>query len=120
MTAHQLSLLSAVPASHRDDPAPSRQAERAVTESGSRATNQHRVLEGVRRHPGLTSKELAARLNMDRVEVARRLPDLKNVHVWQGAARVCTADPGNHRKATTWWPSKAKAEASHIPEQEIA
>lgn len=35
------------------------------------------VLRALVQHPGTTSAELAARLNLDRVMVARRLPDLE-------------------------------------------
>lgn len=109
----QLTLLSEVPASRRDDPPPSRAAEKRVTKSGTRATNQRRVLDAVKRWPGRTSKELAVLIGMDRVEVARRLGDLKNIRVWQGAARTCEASRPKRTSATTWWPTEHAAKNSH-------
>lgn len=94
-TATQLSL---VPAAHSFDPVTSYEAEAEVTRSGQRSTNARRVLELVKDHPGLCSKELATLCYLDRHEVARRLADLKALgYVEQGPAVIYQG-----RKHMTW------------------
>ena len=90
------------PASHRNDPATSRQAEAAITNSGSRQTQAEHVLELVRQVSGLTSAELAAySVTLDRWQVARRLPDLEaNNLIRKGKARRCTC---TGKSSVTWW-----------------
>lgn len=100
----QLSLLSEVPASHRNDPSTSHEAEQAVTKSGKRANQQYQVRELVNRYPGRTSAELATLANLPRHMVARRLPELDPVHISRGKRRQCAV---NHTNAITWWPKES-------------
>jgi len=90
------------PASHRNDPHTSRQAEAAITESGARQTQAELVLDLVRRHGGLTSAELSLKtLTLDRSQIARRLPDLEsNGLVQKGGARQCTV---TRKSSVVWW-----------------
>ena len=90
------------PATHRNDPATSRAAERAITDSGARQTQAEQVLELVRQVSGLTSAELAAySVTLDRWQVARRLPDLEaNGLVRKGKVRRCTC---TDKHSVTWW-----------------
>lgn len=89
------------PASHRNDPATSRQAEAAITESGGRQTQADIVLSIVREHGGLTSAELTQFCDLDRWQIARRLPDLEaNELVTKGNARRCTV---TNKASVVWW-----------------
>ena len=74
---NQLSLLDTGAMSRRTDPDSSRQAARRHEQSGRLDSDRWRVLEALRRNPGASSKELAAREGLDRHMVARRLPDLE-------------------------------------------
>ena len=91
----QLDLLSDTPASRNTDPATSHIAERNVTASGVRATQQHIVLDLVRRYPGLSSAELAMQSKkgtkeLDRWQVARRTADLASANLIEsGEPRKC-------------------------------
>lgn len=94
----------APPASHRDDPCTSKDAEAAVTCSGQRERNKRRVLGVVRAHPGLTALEYHERhlSDMEKQEPRRRLTDLKNVGlVLRGESR--RRAPGVKAECT-WWP----------------
>lgn len=94
-----------VPAQARhDDPASSHEAARKVTKSGTAAERRRTLLKAVREFPGETSAELAQRLNrddLDRVEVARRLPDMRDrlKIVCNGRRRKCRVT-GNHHSLT--------------------
>ena len=89
------------PASHRNDPATSRQAEAAITQSGARQTQAELVLDLVREHGGLTSAELTQFCDLDRWQIARRLPDLEaNGLVIKGNARRCTI---TNKASVVWW-----------------
>lgn len=100
------------PASHRGDPATSRLAEHAVTESGARASQIDRIAEAVWTHPGRTSSELAAITGLDRYQAARRCPDaLAQGRIKQGPARVCTVQG---RLCVTWWPA-APEDGTQLP-----
>ena len=93
-TAAQLSL---IPAAHSFDPVTSYEAEGEVTRSGQRSTNAKKVLELVKGHPGLCSKEYGTMI-LDRYEVARRLADLLRLgYVEQGPAVIYQG-----RKHVTW------------------
>jgi predicted transcriptional regulator len=95
-------LLANPPAARATDPATSHQAAAEITADGTRAAQQQRVLDGVVRCPGLTSRELAQRLGMDRHAVARRLPELEGVDLVQkGPVRRCSI---GERAAVTWAP----------------
>ena len=102
------SILDDTPAARSSDPETSRAAGRAVTLSGDRERQVRSVAEAVRRHPGLTSAELAAACGLDRYVVARRLPDGEKVGlVRRGEPRACTATPRPGLKALTWFPAGA-------------
>jgi hypothetical protein len=93
-------LLADTPRSRRSDPETSHEAAEQVRRSGDLGRQQLAVLEAVKRWPGLTSLELAARLNLDRYQVARRLPEI------EAALRVRRGDIKsiNGRNHLTWWP----------------
>lgn len=75
--------------------------------TGKAAAHREQVLEGVRRLPGLTSRELAAEIGMDRHEAARRLPELESLFwVIKGEARKCRVGGTN---AVTWWPTRRES-----------
>ena len=97
----QRPLLAMTPISQSTDPETSAEAERHVNETGQRATQQHRILSLVRRYPGMTSRELAARANMDRYIVGRRLSELAPRFVTRHPKRVCGV---SRRNAITWRP----------------
>jgi hypothetical protein len=88
------------PASHKQDPASSFEAEAKITASGKRAIQRQIVLEAVQRFPGRTSAELAVDAGLDRPMVARRLPELRaRSQVVMGAVRESRIGG----KAVTWW-----------------
>ena len=90
------------PIARRTDPVTSHRAAKEHTDSGKRQTNMERVVAGVHKAPGRTSRELAAYLGMDYHEVARRLPDAENKGlVRKGEPRTCHE---NARAACSWWP----------------
>jgi len=92
-----------LPLFRQSDPETSEQAAAQHHESGKRQTNKAKLLEAVRRAPGKTSAEYAAQIDIDRVEAARRLPDLRNDGlVRQGEARKCNVKGS---KAKTWQPT---------------
>jgi len=62
----------------KTDPITSGQAARFFQKSGARESHKTAVLDFVRSHPALTSKEIAKALDMCRYAVARRLPDLES------------------------------------------
>ena len=102
----QLDLLAATPASRNTDPNSSHLAADDITQSGVRARQQRMVLNAVRRWPGLTSRELAARMNICRYVTGRRLSELSPVFVTrpEKATRACTV---TGRLAVDWWPTPA-------------
>jgi predicted HTH transcriptional regulator len=86
----------------RTDPSTSAQAAEKHEASGVRESNKQILLRAIKDNPGMTSREAAAATGMDRVEAARRLPDLIIDKVaYQGGKRKCTI--GNN-KCVTWWP----------------
>lgn len=80
----------------RTDGGGSRAAAERVVRSGQTARQHLEVLEALRRHPGLTSRELAARTGLDRHMLGRRLPELAAA----GSAR--REQPGGERE-WRWW-----------------
>ena len=88
----------------RTDPDSSHSAaENAVLENRVES-QKNRLAKALEKHPGLTSRELAEVLRIDRHLVARRLPDLEKEsppRSKKGDSRSCTI--GN-RQAVTWWP----------------
>lgn len=88
-------------ASRRSDPSSSAAAEQDLTTSGARDHQCRAVLDAVRDHPGSTSRELTRWLDLDRYQIARRLPDLEHAgKVRQGAQRRCAV---GGRLSVTWW-----------------
>lgn len=83
----------------------SRDAARGMVESGQLRGQQETVMQLVTAHPGSTSAEIGALLQMGekgRHAAGRRLPELaKFGYVRRGDARECTV---NGTKAITWWP----------------
>jgi hypothetical protein len=72
--------------------------------TGKRGEQCRAALALVVAHPGKTSMELAALGTLDRYQLARRLPDLREIgRVRNGEDRVCTA---SGRLASTWWPAE--------------
>lgn len=95
------------PASRRDDPSTSHDAERHINETGLRAHQQRQVAAAVRQWPGSTSYELSEHMHADRVMPARRLRELVTAGaVVEGPKRECTI---SHRKAITWLPADPQA-----------
>jgi predicted ArsR family transcriptional regulator len=93
-------LLANTPAARATDPDTSHQAAAEITADGTRAAQQQRTLDGVTRYPGLTSRELAQRLGMDRHAIARRLPELEAADLVQkDQVRRCSI---GGRSAVTW------------------
>ncbi len=77
--------------SARSDPPSSDVAAERLEKSGRRKTQKARVLEALRKRPGCTSAELAYGSGLDRVMVARRLPDLAfDGKAIQGDEKLCT------------------------------
>ncbi|MEM0953322.1 MAG: MarR family transcriptional regulator [Pseudomonadota bacterium] len=64
------------------------------------------VADLVRKHPGQTSAELAAMTGLDRMMIARRLPEAaalkKGPTVFKGATRKC--NHSGRPNSITWWP----------------
>jgi len=95
------------PATKRHDPSSSHAAEREVTASGRRACQQELVTRLVQHLPGRTSKELANLAGVDRVMVARRLPECETAgKVKRGRQRPTAGMDGaaGGRSSVTWWP----------------
>lgn len=87
---------------HGLDPASSHAAIAEHTLSGRRQTHMARVLAEVRLVEGCTASELAARTQLDVVEVRRRLTDLK---LRGDVRRGDLIRAGGARKEVTWWPA---------------
>ena len=103
----QLDLLSDILASRNTDPLSSHIAKRDVTLCGARATQQHVVLDLVRRFPGRSSAELAKKSitgpkRLDRWQVARRTADLESADlIRSGDLRKCSL---TGKKCKTFYP----------------
>lgn len=83
------------------DPSTSHEAARHVVESGLQEDQQAVALSAVKRASGLTSNELAHRMQLDRYMLARRLPELAEAGlVWRGPKKPCEV---SRRSACTWW-----------------
>lgn len=84
------------PVSHTRDPETAKDAERKVTASGARKSNNQRIAWLVARYPGLTASELTnqamtnwfawQQMGFDKalIEVRRRLSDMNGIHVERG------------------------------------
>ena len=91
-------------ASRLTDVESSKAAEREITQSGTRFTQQVILYDLIKRKPGLTSREMTRHCSLDRYQIARRLSDLENGGVIEkGPIRQCRL--GN-RIAATWMLSK--------------
>lgn len=102
MMEAQLDLLSDSPIARRLDPSTSHEAAEHVMKTGMRGRQQREVFALVTAYPGHTSAELAAKSNLDRWTVARRLPELRAAwRVKNGEKRVC-GETG--LKALVWYP----------------
>ena len=103
-----------------DDPLSSALAVEEIAKSGALDSSREMVLAAVTAKPGRTSGTLAWLFALDRHEVARRLPDLRNVGKVQHCARVCQgackinghycekaqAIPLRGRRELKWWPRR--------------
>ena len=76
------------PAARRTDPTTSHEAARGA----GRMANTHRliIIEAMKKHPNLTSAEIAHCTGLERHQAARRLPELRKLGVAvNGPARRC-------------------------------
>ena len=90
------------PASHRNDPETSHEAEDAITQTGKRQTHATKVLGIVTVHPGLTTGAIGEISGLGQMETRKRLSDLKNRGLArQGQPRIWH---GSGRQNVTWWP----------------
>jgi len=106
----QQKLFDSTPTYRKTDPRSSKNASDEVIATGKRAAQQHFVLEMVRRHPFSTSLELSRCGNLDRYQVARRLPELERAGmIVRGPIRVCRV---GGRNAQTWVQSTCKGDAT--------
>ena len=80
-------LASPKPAARTTDPASSHVAAEQVHNSGAAARQRERVIDLVYMHPGKTSKELAALSDLDRYQIARRLPEAEKAGVVRREAK---------------------------------
>ena len=83
------------PASGRDDPATSYDAEAEVNR-GKRRTHAEMVFAWVETAPGLTAPEYGAATELGHIEAQRRLSDLK--------ARGLVRQGDRQGRYMTWWP----------------
>jgi len=85
------------------DPPTSEEAALAAERSGSASAQREACLAEVRRTPGRTAAEIAARVGLERHAPSRRLPELREAGlVRNGEVRTCS-EMGS--KALTWWPA---------------
>lgn len=110
---HLLAAINAVPASRSTDPQPSRDAERRVTQAGTRLKQAEQFLRFLEAHRGreYTSAEIACQICVTegagessfalmRIAAARRLPELRRIgRIQNGVTRECRVNRGS---ATTW------------------
>lgn len=66
--------------SHHADPDSSREAAAKMASTGAAARQQQQARAAVYTYPGFTSKELAKRTGLDRHMLARRLPEIEDIH----------------------------------------
>jgi len=85
-----------------DDPESSHAAADKLESSGAAARQAQIAYDAVLQWPGRTSAELAHHCELDRYQLARRLPELEDrglIH--RGDVRACTAHAS---RGLTWWP----------------
>jgi len=80
------------------DPVTSHMAGYEVEASGIAHNHRLIALRAVKDHPGLTSHELSGECELDRNQIARRLPEIKEIE--QGSKRLCRI---GHNTCVTWW-----------------
>ena len=91
------------PIARNTDPESSHLAAREITASGKREDQQHQTIAAVQRYPGLTMQELAARTNLCRFMLGRRISECETAgKVRRGQKRKCTV---TGRQAEPWWPA---------------
>ena len=83
------------------DPASSAMADAEHKASGKRERHLDRVMRLIGRHPGMTTRELAALSEFDRYEVARRAADLKRLGLATHSPRPRECHAGG-RPAVAW------------------
>lgn len=104
--------LAVTPASRITDSLGSSDAEDRINASGTRASDQRKVLAAFVAHPGATTKEISALEALDRVMVARRTPELSPVYLTR-----MKAPPGTPKgeRDLRWYPTDAgKAMAERL------
>lgn len=84
------------------DPLTSWQSAEHITNSGKAADQRATAIQAVHAHPGLTSFELSQHCQLDRFQLARRLPECKSLV--KGESRQCRV---SGRQAVTWWAEEA-------------
>lgn len=93
-------LLCDTPIARNTDPNASHAAAEFMRASGARASQQQRILDVVRRLPGLTVVEIAVQVGLNDHKVGKRLSDLANAaKIERGDERVVEG-----LSYTTWWP----------------
>jgi hypothetical protein len=95
-------------AARNTDPVTSHMAIEAMNESGARIAQQKIILNIVTIFPGWTAAEYARKLqqsgiDLDHVQVQRRLSDLCGVSIKKGSITKCTVKGS---KMVTWLPIK--------------
>lgn len=104
------------PVSHSRDPDTSKAAERSITASGKRKSNNQRVAWLVGRYPGKTASELTEKAlciegsgflgeQFDKIliEVRRRLSDMNGIHVRRGEKHEARFGLLKNRESV-WYP----------------
>lgn len=89
-------LLSNSPIARRKGRSTSKLSARAVTKSGQRATEQHKVLAALKRYTNCTSAELAKAYGFNRYVPGRRLSELARA----GLVEACDEDHRRKCKVT--------------------
>ena len=95
--------LSETPIARPSDPISSHIAADDITRNGTRGEQQKLAAQAVKDNPGKTSLELSTVSNLDRYQLARRLPEIEGLYVEKGPIRRCTK---SGRPAVTWYPVK--------------
>ncbi len=83
------------------DPATSHLAARLVEIAGVAGSQRCLCLEEVRRRPGQTAAEIAIATGLERHIPSRRLPELRDALVRNGAVKICGV---THNRSMTWYP----------------
>jgi len=94
----------AIARARRSDPRTSHMAADHVEKVGKAGQQRVRAAAAVLANPGWTSQELSERTGINRYELARRLPELREdcLVVNGDSDRICRV---SGRPAMTWWPA---------------